>query len=207
MTNTDSSHPSIHADIFLTVQIFAEQVLGNLLLPFVTIGKELLLIIQKFLVRLSCKLKVWAFNNCVNWACLLTVSAVNALGHVNIITGCPTRSIFSLFSIDRNSLCRARSLAELACNATLITRWVAAQCVLTTETRTQVTLFKGIVDGNLGLHGDLSGEPKGAPDFSEEENLGRPFDYVTPGSFYNIVLWRKTHLPLATNGTNGTTIG
>lgn len=40
---------------------------------------------KRNLMSLCRKFKVWPFNNGINWACLLTKSTIDALGHVNII--------------------------------------------------------------------------------------------------------------------------
>ena len=86
------------------------------------------------------------FNNGIDWAALLAVTAVDTLGHINIVSGGSAASVFTLFGFDGNSLGRADSFAELAGNTTLFTSRIAAQGVLSTETGGNRALFEGIED-------------------------------------------------------------
>ena len=73
-------------------------------LPLVTIGEKLLLVVQELLVRLSGKLKIGALDNSIDGAGLLAKPAVNALGHVDIISGGSTTSIRTSLSINCDGL-------------------------------------------------------------------------------------------------------
>lgn len=86
-------------------------------------------------------------NNGIDRTALLTVSAVDALGHIDIVSGRATASILTLFSLNGNSLGRADGLAELACNASFFTGRVATQGVFATEARGDGTLLERVVDG------------------------------------------------------------
>ena len=90
-------------------------------------------------------------NNGINWAALLAVATVDALGHINIITGRPTASVLTFLGLDGDSLSRADSFAKLASNATLLTGRVAAQGVFATETRRDRTFLEGVEDSVTGL--------------------------------------------------------
>ena len=85
-------------------------------------------------------------NNGVNGAALLAVTTVDALGHVDIVTGRPAASVLTLLSLNSDSLRRADGLAELAGDTALLTGGITAQGVLTTETRGNRTLLKGVED-------------------------------------------------------------
>jgi hypothetical protein len=106
----------------------------------VSVGQELLLVIQQLLPRLGGELGVlgWAseliidspgpfaervvqrqrpmltLNNRVDGAGLLAETAVDALCHVDIVSGCSPRSVLSGLRLDRDSLGGADGLAQLA---------------------------------------------------------------------------------------------
>jgi hypothetical protein len=61
---------------------------GKLRLPSVSVGEKLLLAVEQFFVINGCILIIWAFHDGINWAGLLTVSTINAFGHVDIVSGC-----------------------------------------------------------------------------------------------------------------------
>ena len=86
-------------------------------------------------------------HNGVNRAGFLAITTVDALGHVDIVTGRPATSILTLLSFDSNGLSRANGLAELASNAAFLTGGIAAQSVLATETGRDGTLLERIEDG------------------------------------------------------------
>jgi len=104
----------------LTVEMISLQVTSQLDLPLVAIGQELLLVVQQLLVCLCRVFVVGALNNSVDGTSLLTETAVNALGHVNIVTRSAARSILAGLSLNSNSLGRANGFAKLAGNATLL---------------------------------------------------------------------------------------
>ena len=72
-------------------------------------------------------------NNGVDWAALLAETTVDALGHVNVITCGPPATVHTLLSLDCDGLRRADGFAQLASNATLLTRGVPSQSVLASE--------------------------------------------------------------------------
>jgi hypothetical protein len=86
-------------------------------------------------------------NNGIHGATLLAVATVDALGHINIVTGRPAASVLTLLGLNGNSLGRADGLAELAGNAALLTGGITTESVLTTETGGDGTLFEGVEDG------------------------------------------------------------
>lgn len=93
---------------------------------------------------------ILTLNNGINGAALLAVSTVDALGHINVVSGGSSASIFTLFRLNRDSLGWADSLAKLAGNATLFTGWIAAEGVLSTESRGDGALLERVEDGVSG---------------------------------------------------------
>jgi hypothetical protein len=111
-------------------------------------------------------------------------STIDTLGHINIISRCPARSILPFFGINRNRLGGACRLAELASDAPLFSAGISPQCVFATETRREWTLFIGVIDGDLGFEGHFAREPEGTPNFGHEEDFGRAFKNVFPGGLF-----------------------
>lgn len=75
----------------------------------------------------------------------LTESAVNTLGHVDIVARCPAATVGPLLRLDGDRLRRANGLAQFARDASLLAARIAAQRVLATEPWTQRPLFERIV--------------------------------------------------------------
>ena len=122
----------------------------------------------------GCKLVVRAFHNGIDGTCLLTEPAINALGHINVVSGGPTGAVFAGFGLDRNGLGGTYRLAKLAGDATLVSRGVSPQRVFPTKAWAQVAPLERVVDGDLWLETDLQGEGQPTNDFRQEKNLGGP---------------------------------
>jgi hypothetical protein len=139
---------------------------GNLWLPLVTVGQKLLLVVQQlfsglggvfrvgscaYLVSNGVTLNILSgqltLNNSINGATLLAVTTVDALGHINVISGCPTASVLAFLGLNRNGLSGADGLTELASDATLLTSGIATQSMFATETGGDRTLLEGVEDG------------------------------------------------------------
>lgn len=90
-------------------------------------------------------------NDGVHGAALLAEATVDALGHVDIVTGRPAASIHTLLGFDGDGLGRADGFAELASNATLLTGGIATQSVLTTETGRDGSLLEWVENGVSGV--------------------------------------------------------
>lgn len=88
--------------------------------PSVTIFKQLCFIIEKLFMGNSCALKVWSFNDSINWTGSLTKSTINTLGHINIVFGSSSRSIWSWLTFDRDSLGWAGSSTQFTGNTSSI---------------------------------------------------------------------------------------
>lgn len=134
------------AGIVLTVRSVSSGSGCNFRLPLVTVGQELLLVVQQLLTGLGGIFSIGSLNNGINGAALLAVATVDTLGHINIITGRPTASVLTFFGLDGDSLSRADSFAKLASDATLLTGGIAAQSVFATETRRDGTFLEGVED-------------------------------------------------------------
>ena len=81
----------------------------------------------------NCLLWEHTLNNRIDRAALLAKTAVDALCHVNIVACGPPAAVHALFSLDCDGLRRADGFAQLASNATLLTRGVPSQGVLASE--------------------------------------------------------------------------
>jgi hypothetical protein len=162
--------------------MFVHQILGNLSLPLVSVREKLFLVVKQFFMCLTCELEIRAFHNGIDGASLLTESAIDTLGHVNVVASSSAGTILTFLHFDRNGLGGAGGFTELASNASFLSGGVTAQSVLSTEAGAQITLLEGIVDGHLGLHKDFTRQPKGACNFGNEEHLGGIVKYLIPWS-------------------------
>jgi hypothetical protein len=66
-------------------------------------------------------------NNRINGAGLLTVTAIDAFGHVDVIAGGAAAAIIAWFRLNHNGLGGANRLTQFAGDATLLTAGVTAQ--------------------------------------------------------------------------------
>merc|ERR1739841_455684 len=76
--------------------------LRQLDLPLVAVRQQLLLVVEQLLMRLRRELHVRAHDNGVHRASLFAVPAVDALGHINIVSRGLPRAIRSLFGFNCN---------------------------------------------------------------------------------------------------------
>ena len=121
--------------IVSSVQVLGLNVLGEFDLPSISVVKELLLVVQQLLVRLGRVLKVRAFDNRIHRACLLAKAAVDALCHVNIVTGGPPGTVLTRLCLNGNSLRWANGLTQLARNAPLLPRRISEVTPCTSTSR------------------------------------------------------------------------
>merc|ERR1719278_152726 len=110
----------------LSIEVICFNVSCNLSLPLITI-------VQQLLVGLCGELKVGALHDGVDGAGLLAEAAVDALGHVNVVSGGSPGAVTPLFSLNSDCLGGTDGLTELAGNASLFPTGVPSQCVLPTE--------------------------------------------------------------------------
>lgn len=60
---------------------------------------------------------VGTLHNRIDWAGLLAESAIDALGHIDVISSCSPRSIWSRLALDGDGVGRASCCAQLAGDA------------------------------------------------------------------------------------------
>ena len=86
---------------------------SQLRLPLVSVCQQLLLVVQQLLSGLGGVLGVWRLDDSVDWARLLAESAVDALGHVDVVACCAAGSVLALLGLDGDGLCWA-NLAKIS---------------------------------------------------------------------------------------------
>ena len=84
-------------------------------------------------------------NNGVYRASLLTESTIDTLGHIDIISCCSPAPICSCLCLNSDSLGRADSLTELTSYTPLLSIRVAPQGMFPTETGTDWSLLKRVI--------------------------------------------------------------
>jgi len=115
-------------------------------------------------------------ENKANATNLLAEAAVNALGHVDIVTSGTTRAIQTRFGLNSDGLSGADGFAKLASNAAFLTGGVTSEGMLTTEARRERGLFERIVEGDFRV-GPLFGAEVGTtPQFGHERTLSEIID-------------------------------
>ena len=88
----------------LSIEVICFNVSCNLSLPLITVVQQLLLVVQQLLVGLRGELKVGALHDGVDGAGLLAEAAVDALGHVNVVSRGSPGPIAPLLSLNSNCL-------------------------------------------------------------------------------------------------------
>jgi len=114
----------------------------------VTVCEKLGLVVQQLFVGLYSKLEVWTFHDGIDWASFLAKPTVDALCHVDVVSGRPPEqrllrgqsikhcttapqksgnpqqsvpaAVCAWFSFDCDGLSRADGFAQLASNASLL---------------------------------------------------------------------------------------
>lgn len=108
--------------------------------------KKHTLIIKQLLPRLSTILSIGTLHNRIHGTALLAKAAVDALCHINVVARGATGPVGALLGLDRDGLGRADGLAQLAGDAALLARGVAAEGVLAAEAGGDGALFEWVVD-------------------------------------------------------------
>ena len=112
--------------VVLSVQIVRLDISSDLRLPLVSVIEELLLVIQELLVSLGAELEVGPLHDGVHGTCLLAEAAVDALGHVDVVSGGPPGSVRPLLRLDSDGLGGTDGLAQLAGDTSLLSGGVPA---------------------------------------------------------------------------------
>ena len=165
----------------LTVGSICHNVALKLGFPTVTVGKELGLVVQQLFVCFGRELEVRTKDNSIDGAGLLAETAVDALGHVNIVTSGSSRTIGTGLSLDSNRKRRADGLTELARDASLFTRGVTAERVLTTEAGRDQTLLERVVQCDLGCEDVFKEEESTSDQLGHEHVATETFKLVIHG--------------------------
>src|SRR5712671_3321128 len=127
-------------------------VLGDLALPAVAVGKQPVLVEIELLARLGRELEVRPFDDGVNRAGLLAQTAIDAFHHVDIVARRAARAVVAARPrLDRDGLGRTDRLAQLAGDAALLAVGIAAQRMLAAKARRDRPLLEGIIQGRLRL--------------------------------------------------------
>lgn len=98
-------------------------------------------------MNLKHKLGAFTLYNSVHRAALLAKTAVDALGHIDVVARGPPATIHTLLGLNCNGLRRADSFAQLASNASLLSCWVSSESVLASEAGRDGTLLERVEDG------------------------------------------------------------
>merc|ERR1719323_1534137 len=111
---------------------------------------------------------------------LLAEAAVDALGHVDVVSGGSPGTVAPLLCLNSDSLSRAHSLTQLAGNASLLSTGVPSQCVLPTESGGERPLLKGVVDGG-GLFEDVpQGHRHASAQLGDKQAVSSIVGHLTP---------------------------
>src|SRR6185437_12794072 len=90
------------------------EILGDLALPAVTVRQELFLVVVKLLAGLGRELEIRALDDGVDRTGFLAEPAVDALHHVDVVSGGAARTVIPPWAgLDGDGLRRADRLAEL----------------------------------------------------------------------------------------------
>src|SRR5262245_25488957 len=102
-------------------------VLGDLALPAIAVGKQALLVEIELLPGLGRELEVGTFDDGIDRAGLLAEPAVDAFDHVDVVARGAARAVVAARpGLDGDGLRRADRLAQLAGDAALLAIGVAA---------------------------------------------------------------------------------
>lgn len=154
---------------------------GDFRLPLVAVVQQLLLVVEQLLVRLGGVLEIRAFHDGVNRTGLLTKTAIDAFGHVDVVASRPSAAVRSLFGLDRDGLSRTDRLAELARDTALLSRRVTSQGVLSTKPRTQRPFLERVVDCGRLPEQRRERDAHRAKQFREKHSLNCMFACFLPG--------------------------
>src|SRR5690606_5791807 len=120
------------------------QVLGDLVLPAVSVREQLVLVVEQLLAGLGGELEVRSLDDGIHRTGFLAQAAVDALRHVDVVARGAPAAVAARLGLDGDGQRRADRLAELAGEAALLAVRVAAQRVLAAEARAERPLLVGI---------------------------------------------------------------
>src|SRR5262245_7793206 len=145
-------------------------VLGDLALPAVAVREQALLVVVKLLAGLGRELEVRTLDDRIHRAGLLAQAAIDALHHVDVVARRAARAVGATRAgLDRDRLCWANRLAQLAGDAALLAVRIAAQRMLAAEARRDGSLLKRVVQCRLRLEEITHRQHKRLREFLEED--------------------------------------
>ena len=136
---------------------------GQLGLPLVAILDELLLVVEKLLVKEGRVFEVGALDDGVDRAGLLAEATEDALGHVDVVLGRTARAIRSRLTLNLDGKGRTGSFAKFAGDASLLTCGIPAERMLTSEHRTEWALLPRIVQHVIRLKRRVDSKEEDGP--------------------------------------------
>src|SRR5687768_12547866 len=92
---------------------------GKLGFPALAVREQLLLVVEELLSGLGRELEVRALDDRIDRAGFLAETAIDALGHVDVVAGRAAAAVAARLGLDGDGLGRADRLAELAGDAAL----------------------------------------------------------------------------------------
>ena len=95
---------------------------SELWFPSVTVFKQLLFVVKQLFVCNGGVLKIWSLDDSINRASGLTKSTINAFGHVNIILGGSSGSIWSWLTFNCDGFGWASGSTQFTGDTSLISR-------------------------------------------------------------------------------------
>src|SRR5690606_26435570 len=113
----------------------------------IPVFQEFFLVVEKLFSGLGGEFVVRTLDDRIHRAGFLAEAAIDALRHVDIVAGGAPRAVLAGFRLDGDGLRRADRVAQLAGDAALLARGIAAKGVLAAEARAQRSLLVGIVQG------------------------------------------------------------
>src|SRR5258708_39604583 len=122
------------------------EVLGDLGLPAVAVGEQLVLVVKQLLARLGGELEVRALDDRIDRAGFLAEAAIDAFRHVDVVARGAPAAIGARLRLDGDGERRAYGLAKLAGDAAFLAIGITAQRMLASKTRAERPLLVGLVD-------------------------------------------------------------
>src|SRR5262249_34953702 len=150
-------------------------VLGDLALPTVAVGKQLLLVEVEFLPRLGRELEVRSFDDGVDRAGLLAKSAIDAFDHVDVVARGAARAVVAARPrLYGDGLRRTDRLAQLAGDAALLAIRIAALRARASAAKEGggLPLFEGRMHGRLRLEEIAKADHERRHELLEEQCAG-----------------------------------
>mmetsp|Transcript_22154 Transcript_22154/g.71583 ORF Transcript_22154/g.71583 Transcript_22154/m.71583 type:complete len:253 (-) Transcript_22154:149-907(-) len=161
----------------LAIDVLGREVRSDGRLPLIAILEKFLFVVKELLMSLCRILEIWPLYDSVDRACLLAEAAVDALGHVNVVTSRTTGAIRAHLRLNGDRLSRTNGFAQLARNAALVARRVTTEGVLAAKARTKRPLLHGIVDGHLLLPEHDECETHGPRQLCDPDRLHSPSEH------------------------------